>query len=215
MLYAAWLVVGAPPPSERSRPLRPPAISLFADPQQDRLADSTAQQAGLVADSTAQQEESTPRDKPPVTPQKAPAPQKVAPQEASSPAVQSQWVSRWTPHMLSDLYKHGKPSNDVSQAGLMSMPSTIPRTGMSSGSRAIKTRGVSSSTDTGRPRSSTPSSPTRGRRAASSCIQPSLGTRCCVRGRWTLLPTTLVAGDLTRTTRSTNRMSSRTCWTSR
>ena len=98
MLYAAWLVVGAPPPSERSRPLRPSAISLFADPQQDRLADSTAQQAGLVADSTAQQaglvadstsqqEASTPRDKPPVTPQKAPAPQKVAPQEASPPAV--------------------------------------------------------------------------------------------------------------------------------
>ena len=119
LLYAAWLVVGAPPPSERSRPLRPSAISLFADPQQDRLAGSTAQQAGLVADSTAQQQASTPRDKPPVTPQKAPAPQKVAPQEASPPAVQSKWVSRWTPHMLSDLYKHGKPSNEVSQAGLM------------------------------------------------------------------------------------------------
>ena len=122
-MLAAWLVVGAPRPRERSKPLRPAAISLFADPQQDRLAE---QQAGLVANSTAQQERSTQRDKTPVTPQKVkphevkpPVPQKVKPHEAKPPAVQSEWVSRWTPHMLSDVYRHGKPSNDVSEAGLM------------------------------------------------------------------------------------------------
>jgi hypothetical protein len=122
-MLAAWLVVAAPPPRERSKPLRPAAISLFADPQQDRLA---APQAGLVSDSTPQQERSTQQDKPLVTPQKVkpheakpPVPQKAKPHEVKPPAVQSEWVSRWTPHMLSDLYKHGKPSNDISQAGLM------------------------------------------------------------------------------------------------
>ena len=147
-MLAAWLVVGAPRPRERSKPLRPAAISLFADPQQARLAE---QQAGLVANSTAQQERSTQRDKTPVTPQKVkphevkppvpekvkphevkppvaemvkphevkpPVPQKVKPHEVK-PSVQSEWVSRWTPHMLSDVYRHGKPSNDVSEAGLM------------------------------------------------------------------------------------------------
>ena len=131
-MLAAWLVVGAPPPRERSKPLRPAAISLFADPQHDRGA---KQQAGLLEGSTAQQERSTQQERPPVTPQqkkppvapqkvkphevKPPVPQKAKPHEVKPPAAQSEWVSRWTLHMLSDLYKNGKPSNDVSQAGLM------------------------------------------------------------------------------------------------
>ena len=112
-MLAAWLVAGAPPPRERSTPLRPAAISLFADPQQSARLPEQRHSAAL-------------QDAPPVTKKPHNAPhvmagggKKPALVSATPPPQKNEWISHWTLHMLSEVYKHGVASNDVSQAGLM------------------------------------------------------------------------------------------------